>query len=406
MLELSPDSRSRSALINAIGTLGVDPAVLAVELARISQLPRNAPDGAPSADVKNAYLFDPVTSMQRALIMALAGCPKPDLERLDLVEGIPKFADTLAELYRNSPDAGVHSAAELALRRCGKLDRPSTGQAPRRRDPNAAVVRQLVGSGDGRHRWTARVRHGRAAADPDRDDEEPFHRRRIPRRYAISSKKVTIEEFQRYALEKLGAPHKYKKAHSPDEDGPQVNVSWVESAAFCNWLSKQEGFPECYVGVDNKENPAGMRLDVLAVAKGAYRLPTDAEWEYACRAGTITSRYYGHSLDLLGAYEWYVINSGYRAHTCGELLPNDLGLFDMLGNVMEWCHDRYSESQPDFKTIVDDNIMSENFGTDKRILRSSKYNAIPLELRSAGRGWFDSWDRRHDLGFRVARTLP
>ena len=70
-----------------------------------------------------------------------------------------------------------------------------------------------------------------------------------------------------------------------------------------------------------------------------YRLPTEAEWEYACRSGTITSRYYGVSTDLLGKYAWYQANSREHAWPGGSLIPNESGLFDMLGNVVEWVQD-------------------------------------------------------------------
>jgi formylglycine-generating enzyme required for sulfatase activity len=150
-----------------------------------------------------------------------------------------------------------------------------------------------------------------------------------------------------------------------------------------------------------------MRVNAEAVAKGGYRLPTDAEWEYVCRAGTVSSRYYGHTAELMGAYEWYVANSGYHAHARGRLLPNDLGLFDMLGNVMEWCHDRHQEGQPGPGGTTEDQILEErSIGKDKRYIRCDKYNGNPPDLRSAVRGWFDPWDKRSDLGFRPARTCP
>ena len=83
-----------------------------------------------------------------------------------------------------------------------------------------------------------------------------------------------------------------------------------------------------------------MTIPADVLERKGYRLPTEAEWEYACRAGAITSRYYGDSIALLEKYEWYRANSPENARPVGSLLPNDLGLFDMLGNVFELCHNK------------------------------------------------------------------
>ena len=95
----------------------------------------------------------------------------------------------------------------------------------------------------------------------------------------------------------------------------------------------------CYLPNEAGAYDEGMTIPADVLQRTGYRLPTEAEWEYACRAGAVTSRYYGHSIDLLGAYAWYQANSKEHAWPCGSLLPNDLGLFDMLGNVYEWCQD-------------------------------------------------------------------
>ena len=111
------------------------------------------------------------------------------------------------------------------------------------------------------------------------------------------------------------------------------------AAHYCNWLSEQEGLPRdqwCYVPNEAGEYAEGMTIPADVLERTGYRLPTEAEWEYACRAGAVTSRYYGASTDLLGAYAWYQANSKDHAWACGSLLPNDLGLFDMLGNQFEW----------------------------------------------------------------------
>ena len=102
----------------------------------------------------------------------------------------------------------------------------------------------------------------------------------------------------------------------------------------------------CYLPNEAGAYAEGMSIPADVLERTGYRLPTEAEWEYACRAGAVTSRYYGHSIDLLDAYAWYQANSKEHAWTCGSLLPNDLGLFDMLGNMYEWCQDSGNASKP------------------------------------------------------------
>ena len=111
---------------------------------------------------------------------------------------------------------------------------------------------------------------------------------------------------------------------------------------YCNWLSEQEGLPKdqwCYLPNEAGAYAEGMTIPADVLERTGYRLPTEAEWEYACRSGTVTSRYYGQSIELLDTYAWYQANSKEHAWSCGSLLPNDLGLFDMLGNEYEWVQD-------------------------------------------------------------------
>ena len=94
-----------------------------------------------------------------------------------------------------------------------------------------------------------------------------------------------------------------------------------------------------------------MTVPADVLRRTGYRLPTEAEWEYACRSGTTTSRYYGASIELMGRYARYQANSHEHAWACGSLLPNDLGLFDMLGNQFEWVHDSDVATRPELDGI-------------------------------------------------------
>lgn len=159
---------------------------------------------------------------------------------------------------------------------------------------------------------------------------------------------------------------------------PVESVSWFDALRYCNLLSEGEGYEPCYQIDEDGEEVLWNKE-----AKG-YRLPTDAEWEYACRAGTREVRY-----GALDAIAWYADNAGGSHHPTGQKAPNQWGLFDMLGNVWEWCWDMYDP---------------EVYGT-YRVFR--------------GGGWFDpergclASNRRRshptyqidDLGFRIARSL-
>ena len=137
-----------------------------------------------------------------------------------------------------------------------------------------------------------------------------------------------------------------------------------------------------------------------------YRLPTEAEWEYACRAGAVTSRYYGRLEELLGKYAWYSKNSQGRAWPCGQLLPNELGLFDMLGNVYEWCREQYY-LYPDGEVNTTTNVMNILLSINEkypRLLRGGGFLYHPASVRSASRHRYAPSNRSASLGFRLART--
>ena len=126
-------------------------------------------------------------------------------------------------------------------------------------------------------------------------------------------------------------------------------------------------------------------VDASEYKKGRSR--AEAEWEYACRAGAVTSRYYGHSIDLLDSYARYQANSKDHAWTCGSLFSNDLGLYDMLGNMFEWCQDSLNASKPEKKGIYDDIISISESTVEKnpRILRGGAFYHRPAYVRSAFR---------------------
>jgi formylglycine-generating enzyme required for sulfatase activity len=237
------------------------------------------------------------------------------------------------------------------------------------------------------------------------EDESP-HRRIIPRRFAIAAQEVTVEEYRVFVKQNSATNQVSNDRNSPDPTGPMNNRSWYDAAAYCNWLSRQEGLPECYEPNGRGEYATGMKIKADALRLEGYRLPTEAEWEYACQAGAGTSRPYGASLELLGRSAWYNATSQDRAWPCGSLQPNELGLFDMLGNVYEWCQDVYRFYQPDCsgKRNYDIDIFLVLDSESPRILRGGSFNSRPAIVRSANRNMnAPAYSFAHN-GFRPART--
>ena len=191
-------------------------------------------------------------------------------------------------------------------------------------------------------------------------------------------------------------------------------LDWYDAARFCNWLSKRSGIPRTQWCYPEPIEP-GMVLANDSVERTGYRLPTEAEWEYVCRAGTTSSRFFGSSEQLLSRYAWTWLNSGDRAMPTGKLLPNTLGLFDILGNLWEWCHDGpvqagvpipYPEGTSREHPALDrvkEIVMQK---TVYRILRGGAFDYSPAQARAAYRYAVSSGYREGTFGFRVARTLP
>ena len=262
----------------------------------------------------------------------------------------------------------------------------------------------------------ATFRIGSPPTEPDRDLYEVPSRRVIPRRFAISAHEVTVKQFQQFVEENRGkwnfsVPEGDLAKFSPDPDGPIVAVNWFTAAAYCNWLSEKEGILRsewCYE-LPEEGLAGGIIIPADSLRRTGYRLPTEEEWEYACRAGTVTSRYFGHSAHLLGKYAWYSDNSDYKARPCGLTIPNDLGLFDVLGNVEEWCGDPYDVRSEDHRTLHQrEEYISINSDATVTVrnVRGAGFKDFPANVRSAYRFSRFPTQAIGSYGIRPARTCP
>jgi formylglycine-generating enzyme required for sulfatase activity len=250
---------------------------------------------------------------------------------------------------------------------------------------------------------------------------EKQHRRRIGRSFAIANKEVTLAQFCKFYKDFFHEDYgEYGKQHSPTPACPVNAVSWYQAAAYCNWLSRQEGIADdqwCYLANAKGEYAEGMKPAPGYLRRTGYRLPSEAEWEYACRAGAVTSRYYGETEELLGRYAWYSKNSQERGMlpgapgslgVRGEMLkPNDFGLFDLLGNAVEWCQDSYGTypSEEDGRASEDVEYEGEISDRLSRPLRGGSFNNHALKVRCANRNRNLPSVRDNLVGFRPARTV-
>ncbi len=256
---------------------------------------------------------------------------------------------------------------------------------------------------------------GSPPTEPDRSELEIRHRVVIPRRFVIAAKEVSKAQWQAFVKMWPNSVWKFDASSvtgdSPDTDGPMVDFNWYIAAQFCNWLSQSEGLPKdqwCYLP-KNSVYGKGMTIPADVLQRKGYRIPTEAEWEYACRSGTMTSRYHGNSLDVLDGYARYDVNSKNHAWACGSLRPNDLGLFDMLGNMIEWVHER-DRDQPyaagETPNAIDDIHTEEDVLDSRRRLRGGAFNNPPGHVRSASNSWGFTVARFGQQGLRPCRTYP
>ena len=289
--------------------------------------------------------------------------------------------------------ATVASAFLVAvlLASCGD-DAPPAGQAPPGRQAGEQTPKGKEPQDDGRTLADSvgmklvLIQPGTFVMGSDAGNGHPPHKVTISTPFHLGVHEVTRTQYKKV----VGA----EKARFEDSDRPANNVSFHDAKYFCSLLSEREGL--------------------------TYRLPTEAEWEYACRAGTVTAYSFGDDASALGDHAWFYDNSGETlpikvstnpdgtpatyvrrmTREVGQKLPNPWGLYDMHGNVWEWCEDLHGPYDADH--ITDPTGPTQG---KFRVLRGGSWHSTTDRCRSAHRGRARSSSIQDSHGFRVVREV-
>jgi formylglycine-generating enzyme required for sulfatase activity len=420
LLRASDDNTVRSYLVRDFARLDVNPDILIRRL-------RTEPD----------------VSTRRALLLALGGY-EPALVRR---AGRDALITLLRAWYERDPDAGIHSAVQWLVKNRGVGSfSPAAAVPPAGAGWSVTVEGQTMAAFHGPLTVGMGSPDDEVGRQPASDSPpEPRHAVTVRRSFAIGTTEVTNAEFRRFldANPDVRRGYQYPDApsrmadvlarFSPTGDSPAIAMTWYEAAMYCNWLSAREGLAESEWVYPAGLLASGMRLPSDYLHRRGYRLPTEAEWELASRAGSVTPRHFGTALDLLGEYAWFARNPPRRKNDpvdpsdpqrtapVGTLRPNDAGLFDMYGNVWEWTQDRVErhsgERHQDGRVDDDQDEDREDEDREDTALlvrdgdaRTRRGGAFPYPAamaRSAARGTVSSLPttRRDNVGFRVARTI-
>jgi formylglycine-generating enzyme required for sulfatase activity len=352
----------------------------------------------------------PQVRCRHALLLALGDYSPDDITP----DQRDRWLALLPRWYRDDPHAAVHSACGWLLRRWG-----------RQRDTAAVDATPLPYDPTGKRDWfvervggltftfivfrPGRFRMGSPETEPYRHRNEEQHTVTLTRPFALSDREVTVGQFEPFGRP-LGLPPDPEDPAHP-ADFPVSRLTYPEAVLYCRWLTRQAGRPEgqqCYDDpAPGATGPTAEQLDraceallhrcVLHPERAGFRLPTEAEWEYACRAGTTTAYSFGDDRDLL---KYYGRHLEMGSQPTARLRPNPAGLFDMHGNVWEWCHDWYRSQLPDEVDPV-----GPATGR-KRVLRGGGFDRSAWHCRSAYRHSPTPDYTASYMGFRLARTLP
>ena len=356
-------------------------------------------------------------SVRRALLLTageIIGDSQPTERSVDLKRRATSdlVVNQLTELYQSNPDPGIHAAAEWTLRRFQRSADLARVDLQLKSSPPLSD-RQWYMTGEGHTLVVVpgptRFQMGADANEPGRNALK--HEELIRRSFSIANKETSVEQFQRFLA---GNPAIVRSTVSSNRfrgstECPELGVTWYQAAAYCNWLSEKEDIPRdqwCFIPNATGDYAPGMSIAGNWLNLRGYRLPTEAEWEYACRAGAETAWYFGRDFELASNY----IHAGQEARSgplpVGMLKPNDLGLFDMLGNAAEWCLDPFSANDSLGAIAMNSLTATEIYDRQARVTRGGSFTDEVLATRNATRAGMLPAQPAVTVGFRVARSYP
>lgn len=345
----------------------------------------------------HAEFADP--ALRSALCMAVDSVAADRLAADDRAAWKP----VLCRWFESAPDNDTHSAAGWALRQWD-VDLPALTPSAQPTENRSWFVNTL-------NMTMLNIQPGQFI----RQDPK-LQTIRLTRPFFLCDREVTIGQFRQFVNDPR-CPSEDKPANWNDRGAgedvgyPQALVNWYQSVLFCNWLSRKEGLAPSYERTGRKETFRGLNKpdDVaefdewrLLLNQTGYRLPTEAEWEFACRTGTTTGYSAGNDFELLRRYAVFATGDTQRGAPVASKMPNAWGLFDMHGNLGEWCHDWYWPYA--------EGDLSDPFGPaempliQRRVTRGGAWLQVASLSQSARRDAELPGRGSALIGFRVARS--